>query len=224
MAMFGKKNNKEAVSTGNSVSHSTTIITACMDIKGNIFGCGTIHIDGIVRGDLMVDEHVIIGESGKVFGQIKSKKVMVSGRLEGTVACDTLEVTKTGFITNNIHARNVISDGRLDATVLADEVIHITDNGRVETTSLEGKQVIVNGHINGDVIASEILEINKDGQVKGTMRVKKIKVTEGGLMLGSMLTYDASDSKKPAVKIETKTEEPKQVIEATEVIDTSKEV
>jgi len=30
--------------------HSTTIITGCMNIKGNIEGCGMIHIDGTEIG------------------------------------------------------------------------------------------------------------------------------------------------------------------------------
>ncbi|CAA6801460.1 MAG: Unknown protein [uncultured Sulfurovum sp.] len=203
--MFGKSNEKtEAVKGG---SNSTTIITSCMEIKGTIQGCGTVHIDGVVHGDLIIDENIIIGESGKVYGNIKAQKIMISGTLEGSVVCNTLDVSKTGVISNKINARNIVCDGTLEATILAEERIHITENGNVDTNGMESKHIVVNGHIHGDVIASELLEINKDGQVKGTMKVKKIKVTEGGLMLGSMLTYDASDAVKKASKVEVKAEE-----------------
>jgi len=191
MAIFGSSETKKEVKKN---VHSTTIITQCMDIKGDVKGCGTIHVDGTINGNLMVDENIIIGMSGVVYGNIKSKKIMISGTLEGSLVCDELEVTKTGKISDKIKAKNIISDGIIEATVLAEEIIHITENGQVDTKRMQAKHITVNGHINGDVTASELLEINKDGQVKGTMKVKKIKVSEGGLMLGTMLTYNASDS------------------------------
>jgi cytoskeletal protein CcmA (bactofilin family) len=67
---------------------------------------------------------------------------------------------------------------------------------------MQSKHILVNGHIEGMLIASELLEINQEGQVKGEMTVKKLKVTEGGLMLGTMLTYEASNSVKSVKKKE----------------------
>jgi len=200
MAIFGKseKTPQEVSSTAGSAS--TTIITSCMEIKGDIKGCGKIHIDGIVHGDLHIDESVVIGRSGTVYGNIHSKKVMVSGKLKGSLTCDLLEVTQTGSISNKVDAREIISDGTLEATLLARDMIHITQNGKVETEKMESKHIVVNGHIVGSVIATELLEINKDGQVKGEMTVKKIKVAEGGLMLGTMLTYEASNTVKTVNK------------------------
>ena len=207
MAMFGKNNKSNEISKGaSSHSNSTTIITGCMRIKGNIEGCGTIHIDGHILGDLSIDENIIIGASGTVQGNIKAKKIVISGKVKGNIICDTLEVTKTGTVSDKIHAKNIVADGTLDATILADEHIHITQNAKVTTERIQTKHISVNGHIDGNVIASELLEINKDGQVKGTMKVKKIKVSEGGLMLGTMLTYETSDSIKPENKIQKKEE------------------
>ena len=194
MAIFGgndKGDIKKSV-------HSTTIITGCMNIQGNVEGCGMIHIDGTVHGDINVEETVVIGASGSVYGNIKSKKVIVSGKLEGSVSCASLEITQTGIVSDKIVAKEIIADGTVDATLIADESIRVTENGNITTEHMQSKHITVNGHINGNVTASELLEINKDGEVKGKMVVKKIKVTEGGLMLGSMLTYDASDEVKSA--------------------------
>ena len=204
MAIFGSS---DKVDTKKSV-HSTTIITGCMNINGDIKGCGMIHIDGIVHGDLNIDETVVIGASGSVYGNIKSKKVIVSGKLEGSVSCTSLEVTKTGIISDKIVAKDIVADGTVDATLIADESIRVTENANITTEHMQSKYITVNGHINGNVTASELLEINKDGEVKGKMIVKKIKVTEGGLMLGTMLTYDASDDVKTA-KSQPKSEKAK---------------
>ncbi len=190
MAIFGKSektSQEEFVSTTDSTS--TTIITRCMEIKGDFQGCGTLHVDGTIHGDLFIDESVVIGKNGTVHGNIHSKKVVISGTLTGYVACDILEVAQTGSISDKIDAREIVSDGTLEATLLASDTIHITRNGKVKTERMESKHIVVNGQISGNVIASEMLEVNKDGHVRGKMTVKKIKVAEGGLMLGTMTTY-----------------------------------
>ena len=194
MAIFGSNTKSEIKKS----VHSTTIITGCMNIQGNVEGCGMIHIDGTVHGDINVDETIVIGASGSVYGNVKSKKVIVSGKLEGSISCTSLEITQTGIVSDKIVAKEIIADGTVDATLIADESIRVTENGNITTEHMQSKLITVSGHINGNVTASELLEINKDGEVKGKMVVKKIKVTEGGLMLGSMLTYDASDDVKPA--------------------------
>lgn len=192
MAIFGSNDKAEIKKS----AHSTTIITGCMQINGNIEGCGMIHVDGTVYGDLTIDETVVIGASGSVYGNIKSKKVIISGKLEGSISCDTLEISQTGSVSDKIVAKDIIADGIIDATLLADNSIRITENAKITTEHMQAKYITVNGHIDGNVTASELLEINKDGEVKGKMVVKKIKVTEGGLMLGTMLTYDASNEIK----------------------------
>ena len=197
MALFGK-NDKGVVpkEVKGSSAKSTTIITSCIVIHGEIKGCGTIHIDGTVQGDVNVEESVVVGKSGVVSGHIYSKNVTVSGKVNGSINCDVLDVTQTGVISNKITAQKIISDGTLNASIVAKETIHITQNGKVNTEKMQSKHILVNGHIEGMLIASELLEINKEGQVKGEMTVKKLKVTEGGLMLGTMLTYEAANSLK----------------------------
>jgi cytoskeletal protein CcmA (bactofilin family) len=186
--MFGNK--KENAGS----SSSTTIITECMNIEGDINGCGTIHIDGVINGNIDVEKSIIVGEKGKITGTIKSKHVLVSGTIEGHVLCDTLEVTKSGLISSKIEAKNITSDGKLEATVLAENSISITDNGIVTSKKMKSKRISVSGFVSGNVIATELLEVNKNGQTKGEMVVKKIKVAEGGLVLGTMLTYEESNS------------------------------
>ena len=202
MAIFGKSEKKAPVAANtNSMKnmksiHSTTIITECMEIKGDIKGCGTAHIDGTIHGNINVDDSVVIGEKGHVYGNIYSKKVIISGTLEGSITCDSLDVTLTGHVTDKVKARTINSDGKIEAVLYAENEIHITQNGKVATDKMQSKHIIVNGDIQGNVVASELLEINKDGQVKGEMVVKKIKVSEGGLMLGTMLTYEATNTVK----------------------------
>jgi cytoskeletal protein CcmA (bactofilin family) len=188
---------------GNSgASSSTTIVTECMHIEGNVKGCGAIHIDGTINGDVLVDETDVIGVNGKVFGSVRAKHALISGTIEGELTCAKVEVTKTGVISNEITAKDITCDGSLEATIQAENSIHITENGKVTTGKMKSKHIIVSGFVSGNLVATELLEIHKKGQTKGEMIVKKIKVSEGGLVLGTMLTYEESNSVR-TVKVDT---------------------
>ncbi len=202
--MFGKKETKVSHNT-----NSTTIITDCMEIKGNVKGCGTIHIDGTINGDVDVEQSVVIGEKGVVFGNVKSQKVMVAGVLKGSLICSDLEVMTKGHVSNSIKARSIVSDGTLEADILAEEHIHITENGKVNGPKVQSKTIVVNGAIKGNVVATQLLEIDKSGIVEGNMTVKNIKTQEGGRMLGAMSTYMEITKKAPEAKKEETKEDKK---------------
>ena len=209
MAFFGGSKNETKAFEASTPSTPTAVtsksgasaITGCMEILGNVKGCGSIHVDGKIHGDLTTDGDVTIGKDGVVNGNVTAKKVVASGKINGSTRCEMLEVTQTGHLTETIEAQKIVSDGKLEAVMTDCESIHITKNGKVVTGKMMAKHIVVNGSIEGNVIATELLEINKDGRVKGEMQVKKIKVSEGGLMLGTMLTYEPSN---PVRKVEKK--------------------
>lgn len=207
MAFFSKSKKENSVSNISTIPTASKAgsanITGCMEISGSVKGCGTLHIDGKIDGDLTVDENAVIGKDGVVKGDVSAKNVIVSGKVHGCIKCETLEVTQTGEVLNTIHASKVVTDGKIEAGMEECDLIHITQNGVVKTKKMTGKQIIVNGNIEGNVVATELLEISKDGCVKGEMMVKKIKVLEGGLMLGTMMTYEPTN---PVRKVSKKDE------------------
>jgi cytoskeletal protein CcmA (bactofilin family) len=192
-----------------------------MEILGNVKGCGSIHVDGKIHGDLSVDDQVVIGKEGLVNGDVHAKKVVVSGKVNGNVNCEVLEVTQTGSLSQTIMADKIVSDGKIEAMISECDTIHITKNGKVVTKKMVGKHIVVNGSIEGNVIATELLEINQDGRVKGEMQVRKIKVSEGGLMLGTMLTYEPTN---PVRKVERKENKPSESMPKNEQATALKEI
>jgi len=215
--MFGrrKKNETVAVTTTKAPvkaksikTGSTTIIVDCIEIKGDIKGCDAIHIDGTIHGDIDVEQSVVIGEKGSVYGNVKSKKVVVSGLLEGSIVCENLEVTIKGRISDNIKAKTIISDGNIEANVYSEESILIQGNGKTISEKIHSKTIVVDGSVKGNLVATQLLEIHKNGIVEGSMSVKNIKTQEGGRMLGSMATYmEVKATKTEKVKTEkTETE------------------
>jgi len=89
-----------------------TIIGDGTRIVGQVIVKGTIRIDGIVEGDLHAD-WVVVGETGKVVGNIRSRGVVVGGSIEGNIeATETVELTGKASMTGEICAPKLtVSEG-----------------------------------------------------------------------------------------------------------------
>lgn len=113
---------------------SATIITSCMEITGNLKGTDTIHIDGKVVGDISVENTLVIGKNGHVIGNVKAKNAIINGELQGTLTCDTLEIMKTGKLSQVLHVKHLILDGMIEGEVTGVESIKILKNGKLNIT------------------------------------------------------------------------------------------
>ena len=89
-----------------------TIIGDGTHVVGQVSVKGTIRIDGIVEGDLHAD-WVVVGETGKVVGNIRSRGVVVGGSIEGNIeATETVELTGKASMTGEICAPKLtVSEG-----------------------------------------------------------------------------------------------------------------
>lgn len=91
MSMFGGK--KEGNSSNSSASGSSTgtnIIIEGTEIRGNINAQSDIRIDGKLEGNLSCSTRLLLGKSGKVVGDIKSKKAIIEGNIEGNIHVQSL--------------------------------------------------------------------------------------------------------------------------------------
>jgi len=80
-----------------------TLIGSSTTIIGNITSSSMIRIDGILDGNLTTDSEVIIGEGGKVKGDISAFKVSIGGNVKGNVKCkDMLEIMSTGHLVGDV--------------------------------------------------------------------------------------------------------------------------
>ncbi len=92
----------------NSNKHASTISEGVV-IEGKIHFSGPVKIDGTVIGEIISEEKLIIGRSGNVESNIKTKNVVISGRLKGDVeASGLVEITSTGNFTGNLIQENAM--------------------------------------------------------------------------------------------------------------------
>ncbi len=101
--MFEKK--EEMVSNG----VAETIVGTSVKLKGNLRSDGDITIDGSVNGEVKTKGVVTIGPNAQVIANVKAKKVVVSGTVQGNIeAIERLTLTETGRVYGDIVA-NVLS-------------------------------------------------------------------------------------------------------------------
>jgi cytoskeletal protein CcmA (bactofilin family) len=207
MGFFDSKNSAASEpNTQNNKSGTMAFISKCMRVEGGVSGCGTLHVDGHIKGNVENFDTLIIGEGGSVFGNIKVDQAIISGKVEGNIECNYLEVLKSGNLSSHITTNSAKIDGTLKADILAEKNIIIEKNGVIDAKMLQSARVSVVGTLHGKIIASELLTISNTGKVDGEIIAKNIKVEEGGCMLGSMSTYETEKPKKVEEPKETKTE------------------
>ena len=66
-------------------SDEATVISRGVKIEGKLSCSGSIRLDGEVQGDITSQSNVIIGENGKVNGQINADGITIGGKVTGTV-------------------------------------------------------------------------------------------------------------------------------------------
>ncbi len=101
--MFGSKNDKSN-SNGTPVSPNVSnSIVEGTSIKGDISASNDIRIDGILIGKLDCKGRVIIGQQGKIDGEITCINAIIEGTFTGTLDVkELLTVKETGVINGDV--------------------------------------------------------------------------------------------------------------------------
>jgi cytoskeletal protein CcmA (bactofilin family) len=76
-------------------SEEATVISKGVKIEGKLSCSGNIRLDGEVQGDISSQGVVIIGENGKVNGQINADSITIGGKVAGTLKAKDKVVLET---------------------------------------------------------------------------------------------------------------------------------
>lgn len=82
-----------------------TVIAKGTRIKGELDTDALLLIDGDWEGTIRSGTEVSIGANGHFKGQLSAKRLIVNGKLEGTVCCDKLEVLKNGLVEGEVQLK-----------------------------------------------------------------------------------------------------------------------
>jgi cytoskeletal protein CcmA (bactofilin family) len=78
----------------------TGFIDQGVTMEGTLQVKGTFRIDGNVKGNIISEQTVILGEGAKVEGQIEGNHVVIAGRFDGVIfAKGRVEIQPKGVVT-----------------------------------------------------------------------------------------------------------------------------
>lgn len=88
-----------------------TIIGEGTVIDGSCNFSEATRIDGVINGEVKSKNKLIIGESGKIVGNVYAEELILGGSIEGNIlGGDRVEILGTGTLTGDMQTRKLIID------------------------------------------------------------------------------------------------------------------
>jgi cytoskeletal protein CcmA (bactofilin family) len=137
--MFGNKDKTKEPELSQTISRSSsskeikTLIGEGCKIEGNFFIPTATRIDGTIKGDLTGDSGIVIGNSGRVEGNICSPEIIVYGHVVGNIESNHLELKRGSHVNGDIKTNELITEqgcifnGRCTMKSEADNVTELKD-------------------------------------------------------------------------------------------------
>ena len=89
----------------------TGFIDQGVSLEGTLTLTGTFRIDGHIKGNIISEQTVILGENAKVEGQIEGNRVVIAGRFDGVIfARGRVEIQPKGVVTGEVHSPCMVID------------------------------------------------------------------------------------------------------------------
>ncbi|WP_432408833.1 bactofilin family protein [Wukongibacter sp. M2B1] len=86
-----------------------TLVGNNAHFDGSLKTSGLLRIDGVFNGDIEVDGDIVVGEDGKIVGNVKTSNIEISGLVEGNVtASNQLKISSTGKLFGDIEVSSFI--------------------------------------------------------------------------------------------------------------------
>ena len=102
--MWGKNDDDKLPVSANS-RELTTLIAGGTEIQGDLHFRGSVHLQGVVRGNISSDDGVLqLSQGSSVEGNIRATHIEINGRVTGDVyATERLELSSEAEIQGNIY-------------------------------------------------------------------------------------------------------------------------
>ncbi len=90
-----------------SGEHFSVVSAECY-FQGTLNVQGSLRVDGTLEGSVDNARHVIVGDGGKIVGDVTAEIVVCGGAIEGNVCADMLELLSKASIQGDIRAKKMI--------------------------------------------------------------------------------------------------------------------
>ena len=103
--MFGGK--KESFRPAENTNINTLIGEGC-SFEGNLSLSSATRIDGHVKGNIQSNSMLIIGESGKIEGDIHCTDLLIHGEVDGNIEAQKIELKRGATLNGDIKVNILI--------------------------------------------------------------------------------------------------------------------
>ena len=112
-----------------SGEHFSVVSAECY-FQGTLNVQGSLRVDGTLEGAVDNARHVIVGDGGKIVGDVTAEVVVCGGEIEGNVCADMLEILGKAAINGDIRAKKMIVEegGRIDGRCTIGEEQNLSIN------------------------------------------------------------------------------------------------
>ncbi len=93
---------KNGKATSEAPSSDVTVINRGTTVEGEVRVAGTIRIYGRLNGTLRSEGKVVVAEDGVLNGDLYAEAADVSGRVEGVIEADRLDLRSTATVEGNV--------------------------------------------------------------------------------------------------------------------------
>lgn len=115
--MLGAKSKQPAEKTLTVVanaakdSQDTCVVAAGTTVDGKFSASENVRLDGLIKGEVKCSQRLVMGESGRVEGNIRTKDAIIMGNVEGELVVEgTLHLKGTSFVRGSITAKFMVVD------------------------------------------------------------------------------------------------------------------
>jgi cytoskeletal protein CcmA (bactofilin family) len=134
---------REVVMFSKETDKLETFLGMNSSFKGELNVKGTLRVDGTVEGKLDAD-YLILSESAEVKGEIKAKKILIGGKMDGNVrAQELVEIKSKGKVLGDIFTQNlaIIEGAEFNGKVEMKKVEMKKEEGKVIELDLKGREM-----------------------------------------------------------------------------------
>jgi cytoskeletal protein CcmA (bactofilin family) len=115
--MLGAKSKQPAEKTLTVVANSakdsqdTCVVATGTAIEGKFSASENVRLDGFLKGEVKCSQRLVMGETGRIEGNIRTKDAIIMGKIEGEIVAEgTLHLKGTAYIKGSITAKYMVVD------------------------------------------------------------------------------------------------------------------
>lgn len=119
-----------------------TVLGAGTHFEGTLRAEGSVRVDGTFLGDISTKGRIVIGEQGKVDGDLVGETVDVAGMVKGDVTARKISVARTGRILGELRLEKLTTEegGFIQGLVRMEETVVVADYLPAQPESAEVKE------------------------------------------------------------------------------------